>query len=248
MYERIKYNASAFYDKISSSYDEMFDFEHDLKAAKQAIAALKKRFAFKKALDIGCGTGSFTIALAQSGVTATGMDLSALMLAEARRNSIACEQNIDLVYSGMTEMSANIDDSFDLIICMGNTLAHLLNKKELFTMLGSSRELLNPGGHLVLGLLNYDKILEKQERIVGITRNEKHEFIRFYDFEKPYVNFNLLEIDWNTATPSYKLASTRLYPYTADELESALKQNGFKDFNINIPKRSKSVLITAARG
>ena len=93
-----------------------------------------------------------------------------------------------------------------------------------------------------------NKILEKQERIVGITRNERHEFIRFYDFEKPYVNFNLLEIDWSTAPPSYKLASTRLYPYTAGELESALKQNGFKDFNINIPKRSKSVLITAARG
>lgn len=245
MDKEIGYNASAFYDDISASYDEMFDFEHDLKAAEKAIAALKKRFTFKKALDIGCGTGSFTIALARSGAAATGMDISASMLAEARRNSIACEQNIDLVYSSMTEMSANIDDKFDLIICMGNTLAHLLDKKDLFTMLGSCRKLLNPGGHLVLGLLNYDKILEKQDRIVGITRNENHEFIRFYDFENPYVNFNLLVIDWNTVPPSHKLVSTRLYPYTSGELEAALKQNGFKNFNINIPQKSKSVLITA---
>ncbi len=244
----MEYSASGFYNNISASYDEMFNFEQDLKAAETIVTALKKRFPFRKALDIGCGTGSFTIALARKGITATGMDLSASMLAEARKNSLAYETDIDLVYSGMTEMSANITDKFDLIICMGNTLPHLLNKDDLFTMLSSCRELLNPGGHLVFGLLNYDRILEKQERIVGITRNADHEFVRFYDFEEPYVNFNLLEIDWRANPPSHKLASTKLYPYTSSELESALKQNGFKNFNINIPQRSKSLLITAERG
>lgn len=248
MDKRIKHNASVFYDDISENYDEMFNFKKDLAAADTIVVSLKEQFSFEKALDIGCGTGSFTIALARSGVKATGMDLSSSMLAGARKNSIAYEQDIDLVYSGMLEMSANITDNFDLIMCMGNTLPHLLNMKDLFSMLSSCRKLLNPDGHLVLGLLNYDKILEKQERIVGITRNANHEFIRFYDFEKPYVNFNLLEIDWRTESPSHKLVSTRLYPYTSDELESALRQNGFKNFNIDIPENSKSVLITAALG
>ena len=247
MNKKIKYDASGFYDDISKNYDEMFNFEKDLASAEKVVTKLKKQFSFKKALDIGCGTGSFTIALAQSGVTATGLDLSASMLTAAKKNSLAYGLDIDFINSGMTDMSANVKDKFDLIMCMGNTLPHLLCKKDLFSMLSICGELLNPNGHLVLNLLNYDKILGKQERIVGITRSENYEFIRFYDFEAPYVNFNLLEIDWRETPPLHKIVSTRLYPYTSNELESALKENGFKDFNIHIPEKSKSILITACK-
>jgi len=247
MDKKIKHDASDFYNDISENYDEMFNFRNDLASANAVVTKLKEQFHFEKALDIGCGTGSFTLALAQNGVKATGMDLSASMIEEAKKNSLAHDLDIDFVNSGMTDMLANIDNKFDLIMCMGNTLPHLLSKKDLFSMLNACRELLNPGGHLILNLLDYDKILAKQERIVGITRSEKHEFIRFYDFEKPYVNFNLLEINWQETPPSHKIASTRLYPYTSAELESALKENGFINFKKDNPENSKSIFITTTR-
>ena len=243
----IKHDASDFYNDISENYDEMFNFKNDLAGANTVVAGLKDKFNFEKALDIGCGTGSFTLALAQNGVKATGMDLSVSMIKEAQKNSLAYGLDIDFVNSGMTEMLDNIDGKFDLIMCMGNTLPHLLSKKDLFSMLHACRELLNPGGHLILNLLNYDMILEKQERIVGITRSEKYEFIRFYDFEKPYVNFNLLEINWRETPPLHKISSTRLYPYTSAELESALKENGFINFKKENSENYKSIFITTTR-
>jgi len=41
----------------------------------------------KKYLDIGCGTGNYTIALAEEGIAFTGIEPSEEMLKEARRRS-----------------------------------------------------------------------------------------------------------------------------------------------------------------
>ncbi len=253
MHDKTKCAASCFYDDISKNYDEMFNFENDLNSAENFIARLKKQFNFKNALDIGCGTGSYTLALARSGAKATGMDLSNSMIDEAKKNSFAYGLNIDFINSGMEKMLFNVKEKFDLIMCMGNTLPHLLSKKDLFSMATACKQLLNPGGHLVLNLLNYDRILNAEERIVGITRSENHEFIRFYDFEEPYVNFNLLEIDWTKGTPSHKITSTKLYPYTHLEVESALLESKFKnlaiysglEFKKYKPGKSKSITLIA---
>jgi len=254
MHKEIKHDASGFYDDISGNYDQMFNFEKDLDSAENFIAKLKEQFDFDTALDIGCGTGSYTLALARSSAEAIGMDLSSSMINEAKKNSLAYGLNIHFINSGMNEMLSNVNGKFDLIMCMGNTLPHLLHKKDLCSMLSACRQLLNPGGHLVLNLLNYDRILDAKERIVGITRSENHEFIRFYDFQKPYVCFNLLEIDWSEGTPSHKILSTKLYPYTHLEVESALLKNNFKDLKIYAGsgfkkykvEKSKSITLIAS--
>ena len=254
MHKKRNNGASEFYDDISGNYDEMFNFEKDLDSAEKFIAKLKEQFNFDTALDIGCGTGSCTLALARGGVEATGMDLSNSMIEAAKKNSLAYGLDIDFINSGMNDMLSHVNGKFDLIMCMGNTLSHLLHKKKLLLMLTACRKMLNPGGHLVLNLLNYDKILSFKKRVIGITRSENHEFIRFYDFELPYVNFNLLEIDWSEGTPAHKIVSTKLYPYTHLEVESALLQADFKDLKIYgslglkkyKPEKSKSITLIAS--
>jgi SAM-dependent methyltransferase len=222
------YNAADFYDDLSADYDEMFGFEKDLAAAEKFVSGLKTRFRFEKALDIGCGTGSFTLALTRGGTEAVGMDLSGAMLEEARKNSLAYGLDIAFVHSGMEDILTAVSGKFDLILCMGNTLPHLPDKKALDSMLAACGKLLNPGGHLVLNLLNYRKILDRKERLVGISRSGEREFIRFYDFAEPYLRFNILEIDWTEKTPSHKLLTTQLYPYTCRELKAALSGAGFE--------------------
>lgn len=247
------HSAVDFYDDLSADYDEMFGFEKDLAAAEKFVAGLKTRFQFAKALDIGCGTGSFTLALARSGGKATGMDLSTAMLEKARKNSLAYGLEIDFVEAGMEDISSAVNGKFDLILCMGNTLPHLLDKRALNSMLAACAKLLNPGGHLVLNLLNYRKILDLKERLVGISRNGEHEFIRFYDFAEPYVRFNILEIDWTENPQAHKLLSTRLYPYTCRELETALAGAGFEiqelcsglDFANYEPEKANSLTLIA---
>lgn len=65
----------------------MFNFKNDLISAEGVITRQKEQFDFDTALDIGCGTGRFPIALVRSGVKAIGMDLSSSMIEAAKKNS-----------------------------------------------------------------------------------------------------------------------------------------------------------------
>jgi len=70
-----------------------------------------------KILDVGCGTGNFSIKLAKIGCQVTGIDVSEAMLAIARAN--AAEQNlkIDFIKMDVTELKF-IDNTFDAVISM----------------------------------------------------------------------------------------------------------------------------------
>jgi len=47
---------------------------------------------------------------------------------------------------------------FDGVICLGNTLAHMLSAAELGTALGEMARVLAPGGRAVLQTVNYDRV------------------------------------------------------------------------------------------
>ena len=116
---------------------------------------------------------------------------------------------------------------------MGNSLPHLLETDDLKQALQNFFATLKSGGTLILHLLNYCRILQRRERIIGVTRDtEGREFIRFYDFsEKSKIVFNLLTIDWrgnsSGQNPATSLRGVELYPYTEEELKSALAATGF---------------------
>ena len=74
----------AIYDRIGIGYDAT------RRADPGIVARLRHHLGADDAgayLDVGCGTGNYTIALAQSGIRMTGIDASAVMLDEARRKA-----------------------------------------------------------------------------------------------------------------------------------------------------------------
>ncbi len=115
---------------------------------------------------------------------------------------------------------------FDAILCMGNSIPHVHEQAELEQTLRGFVELLNPGGIVAIQLLNYARVLERQERIVGISRQDQREYVRFYDFLDPFVRFNILEIDWSGPTATNRLHSTLLRPWTHEAICTALGTAG----------------------
>ncbi len=59
---------------------------------------------------------------------------------------------------GMEEISTLGSLVFNRIICIGNTLVHLGDIKGVTTFLSDCRNLLKPGGELILQIVNYDRI------------------------------------------------------------------------------------------
>jgi 2-polyprenyl-3-methyl-5-hydroxy-6-metoxy-1,4-benzoquinol methylase len=183
----------------------------------------------RSVLDVACGTGLHAIILARMGVRVVGTDISQAMLEKAKKNGQASGHDIQWIEAPMQALSTTIKGSFDAVICLGNSIPHILSGQDLETTLKGFHKLLRPEGILLFQLLNYDRILAKRERIVGIHRDGSHEYIRFYDFGKKTVKFNILTITDINHKMTHGISSTELYPYKKNELADALKKTGFTE-------------------
>ena len=75
---------AAKYDKIGIGYNQTRRVDPHLAERVYALLEPKKEGKF---LDIGCGTGNYTQALAKKGLDLIGMDPSSEMLGKARNRS-----------------------------------------------------------------------------------------------------------------------------------------------------------------
>ncbi len=225
-------DSKEFYENLSPVYDRMTRFSQRLDSERAMLAAWRQKYNFATALDAACGTGLHAIALAQLGVKVTATDLSAGMLALARQHASEFKVEIDWLQAPMQELSGRVQGPFDMLFCLGNSLPHLLFADVLVDTLRGFRKLLNPGGHLLLQLVNYDRILKEKQRVIAIHKQDSEEFIRFYDYDPPFVNFNILRIDWSADQPVHRIDTTRLFPYRLSDLERALITARFSHWRV----------------
>lgn len=240
-----------FYDQLAGEYDRMTGAARRGRAAEEFIRELLDRFPVADALDVACGTGLFTLPLAARGVRTVGADLSPGMLDRAKRNAQRAGVDVDWICAPMQELAPKTTRRFDAVLCMGNSLPHLLAEEDLDAAIGGMVGLLQAGGVVVLDLLNYARVLARGERIVGIDRDGDRQYVRFYDFLPDRVRFNVLKIAWDRTACSHELHATLLRPYTARTLADALRRHGCSrvelcaglDFSPFDPSASETVLL-----
>jgi glycine/sarcosine N-methyltransferase len=248
-----------FYDQIADSYAELTGQSRRQAPAGRFIEELMRRFDIASAVDAACGAGLFAIELARREVDVIASDISSEMLKSAELNAAAAGIDTDIcswLQAPMQDLGDRISGARDAVVCMGNSLPHLLDDEDLRRTLEGFAAILTGGGVLALHLLNYAGVLGRGERIVGITRDGEREFVRFYDFGDDLVDFNILEIKWDAdGGPATKLISTPLRPYLYNELTDALAGAGFSDiqtfgdlqFSPFDPETSDTLLLTGIK-
>lgn len=103
----------------------------------------------EKVLDVGCGTGNYTIELAKRGADVIGIDSSEEMLAWARIK--AQKANIETSFHAADAMNLPFPDStFDMVISNGLLCFLQEPEKALIEM----RRVLKPSGRMVVSVLN----------------------------------------------------------------------------------------------
>src|SRR5882757_2033093 len=109
-------------------------------------------------LELGCGTGRITMALAEAGKRITGLDLSERMLERAvkKRASLRVEarERLHLMQGDMARF--DLGEKFRLIIIPFRPLQHLLEVKQQTDCLECVSKHLAPGGRLVLDVFQMD--------------------------------------------------------------------------------------------
>ncbi len=109
-------------------------------------------------LELGCGTGRITMALAEEGKRITGLDLSGRMLEGAAKKRAALfteeRERVHLVQGDMARF--DLGEKFRLVIIPFRPFQHLLEVQEQLNCLECVRKHLAPGGRLVLDVFQTD--------------------------------------------------------------------------------------------
>ena len=221
-------SAATFYDQLAADYDGLTHTSKRSAVACDFVRELHVRAPFSSALDAACGTGIFTRPLAEFAPRVCGADLSAEMLRQAEYESRDIAADIQWTEAPMQDLPEVLDDPFDLILCMGNSLPHLLTRAELQKTIRGFAQLLTTHGTLVLHQLNYDRLLARGERLVGATRSENTSYVRFYDLQGEQIIFNVIATQWfDDGKSQSQWHSTALRPHRTAELIDALQNAGF---------------------
>lgn len=262
--------STAAYDDFSQDYDRFVDWQARLEAEMPFILANLREIEgtspqTARVLDTACGSGMHAIELAKQGYAACGSDASPGMLAKARENARAARVKVTFLESAFGSLArdfhAEPEFPFDLILCLGNSLPHLLTLKQIQAALWDFANCLQPGGGVIIQNRNFDAIMDKKERwMEPQNRREGSEewvFLRFYDFDHDgLITFNIARLHrrgkggWQQ-----RLSTTRLYPLKQETLAGLLEDSGFSDITSHgfmgaqafSPAASDNLVITARR-
>jgi glycine/sarcosine N-methyltransferase len=206
-----------------------------------------------RVLDMACGTGQHAIALGRAGYDVTAADLSAGMISRARANAAAAGVPITVSQLGFGEiqspMGARSDrphearlQPFDAILCLGNSLPHLLTEAQMVRALTDMARALKPGGILIVQLRNFRRVLDRQERFMPPEAHTSADgewvFFRFYDMEPTAdegmrLQFNVVRLsraeqgDW-----ACQVGRTWLRAWPHEELIPLLPAAGLKRLDL----------------
>jgi glycine/sarcosine N-methyltransferase len=223
------------YDAFSADYDRFVNWQSRLNFEVPFIDQLLKASAARKVLDAACGTGMHAIALAQRGYQASGADFSAGMIARANQNAAEAGVEVSFKQAGFGELSPSFQESlpFDSILCLGNSLPHLLTEAKLAEALADFAACLRPGGSLLIQNRNFDLVLKQRQRWMDPQsfRSQEGEwlFVRFYDFRQDgNIDFHILTLQrQDSGSWGQTISVTPLRPQPQAELSEAVKSAGF---------------------
>ncbi len=142
---------AAIFNRKAGDYDDWY--RHPLGALvdrveKEPVYTYLEPRAGERILDIGCGTGNFSIELARLGARVTGIDISESMLAKARRKAEAAGLAIEFIHADAMKLPF-ADNTFARIV----SVTALEFAPDLKAVLAEAYRVLDLNGRMVTGLI-----------------------------------------------------------------------------------------------
>lgn len=156
---------------------------HALNPVRLDYVARRMRLDGACVLDLGCGGGLLSEALARAGARVTAIDLAPDLIEVARLHLLESGLRVDYRLQSAEALAAEAAERFDAITCM-EMLEHV---PDPVSVLHACARLLKPGGRLFLSTLNrtpaaFALAILGAEYIVGLLPKGTH---RYRDFIKP---------------------------------------------------------------
>lgn len=156
---------------------------HALNPARLGYVAQRTGLQGARVLDVGCGAGLLSEALAGEGAQVTALDLAPELVKVARLHGLESGVKVDYRLQSVESLAAEMPGQFDAITCM-EMLEHVPDPGSIIRACAT---LLRPGGRLFLSTLNrtpaaFALAIVGAEYVAGVLPKGTHQY---RDFIKP---------------------------------------------------------------
>jgi 2-polyprenyl-6-hydroxyphenyl methylase/3-demethylubiquinone-9 3-methyltransferase len=150
---------------------------HDINPIRLAYVRDRTELAAKQVLDVGCGGGLLSEALASCGARVTGIDMADASLAVARRHMKDSGLVIDYRQTMAEALADESPGRYDVVVCM-ELLEHVPRPASI---LDACARLVSPGGDVFFATVNrtwlaWLLVIVAAERVLGVVRKGTHDY------------------------------------------------------------------------
>ncbi|HEY5850942.1 MAG TPA: bifunctional 2-polyprenyl-6-hydroxyphenol methylase/3-demethylubiquinol 3-O-methyltransferase UbiG [Lysobacter sp.] len=156
---------------------------HALNPARLGYVAQRTALQGARVLDVGCGAGLLSEAMAGEGAQVTALDLAPELVKVARLHGLESGVKVDYRLQSVESLAEEMPGQFDAITCM-EMLEHVPDPGSIIR---ACTTLLRPGGRLFLSTLNrtpaaFALAIVGAEYVAGVLPRGTHQY---RDFIKP---------------------------------------------------------------
>ena len=153
---------------------------HDLNPVRLGYIAERANLNGARVLDVGCGGGLLSEALARAGAEVTAIDLAPAVLDVARLHLFESGLKVDYREVSVEALAAEMPSHFDVVTCM-EMLEHVPDPA---SVIAACAMLLKPGGQLFLSTLNrtpfaFGAAILGAEHVLRLLPRGTHHYAQF---------------------------------------------------------------------
>ena len=153
---------------------------HDINPWRLAYIDKQAGLTGKKVLDVGCGGGILSEAMAALGAKVTGIDMGETPLAAAQHHMKISGLNIEYQRTTAEALAAAAPESFDMVTCL-ELLEHVPHPSSI---VGACKALAKPSGDIFFATINRNLkslllAIIAAEYILGIVHKGTHQYRKF---------------------------------------------------------------------
>jgi len=140
------------------------------------------------AVDLGCGPGPQTLALADLGFqTVIAVDMSQALLDELEAHSRTRPSTIKTCRADLLDVLPGVLDGSpaDVVVCMRDTLLHLPDRAAVADLFGQVAEALAPSASFVLTYRDLTQPLMGIDRMMPVRSDDERIMLCVLDFDAP---------------------------------------------------------------
>lgn len=157
------------YGTLVKFYDALVK---DDEATAAWVSLIKDHIKGKRLLELACGSGEITLALAKDGYSITGTDISKEMLKAAQEKA-----NSDLVrWKQMDMCDFTVDETYDGILCLCDSFNYLLKEEQVLKMFAQVKKHLQKQGVFLMDMHSQDRLEEFIEEYNEAGCIDGHEY------------------------------------------------------------------------